>query len=63
MGRSRVSRSRSFEGAYQDSFRDQFPAQLYTDPGVDTHWWIQMRRDIQNGDLVVPPGEYFVLGR
>jgi signal peptidase I len=51
-----------FEGAYQDNFRDQFPAKLYTDPGVDTHWWIQMRHDVQNGELVVPPGKYFVLG-
>ena len=45
-----------FEGAYQDNFRDQFPAKLYTDPGVDTHWWMQMRHDVQNGELVVPPG-------
>jgi signal peptidase I len=51
-----------FEGAYQDNFRDQFPAKLYTDPGVDTHWWMQMRHDVQNGELIVPPGEYFVLG-
>jgi signal peptidase I len=51
-----------FEGTYQDSFRDQFPAKLYTDPGVDSHWWMQMRHDVQNGELVVPPGKYFVLG-
>ncbi len=51
-----------FEGTYQDNFRDQFPAKLYTDPGVDTHWWMQMRQDVQNGELVVPAGKYFVLG-
>ncbi len=51
-----------FEGAYQDNFRDQFPAILYTDPGVDTHWWMQMRHDVQNGELIVPPGMYFALG-
>ena len=51
-----------FEGSYQDSFRDQFPARLYTDPGVDTQWWIRMRQAVQNGELVVPPGMYFVLG-
>jgi signal peptidase I len=51
-----------FEDASQDNFRDQFPAKLYTDPGVDTRWWIQMRHDVQNGELVVPPGKYFVLG-
>ncbi len=51
-----------FEGAYQDNFRDQFPATLYTDPGVDTHWWMQMRQDVRNGELIVPAGMYFVLG-
>ena len=51
-----------FEGTYQDTYRDQFPAKLYTDPGVDTHWWIQMRQYVHNGELVVPPGMYFVLG-
>jgi signal peptidase I len=51
-----------FEPAYQDSYRDNFPTRLYTDPGVDTRWWRQMRADVQNGDLVVPPGQYFVLG-
>jgi signal peptidase I len=51
-----------FEGTYRDSFRDQFPAKLYTDPGVDTRWWMQMRHDVQNGELIVPPGKYFVLG-
>jgi signal peptidase I len=51
-----------FDGAYQDSFRDQFPARLYTDPGVDTHWWIQMRSEVKDGELVVPPNLYFVLG-
>lgn len=51
-----------FEGSYQDSFRDQFPARLYTDPGVDTHWWMLMRQAVKNGELLVPPGMYFVLG-
>ena len=51
-----------FEGAYHDNFRDQFPAKLYTDPGVDTQWWMQLRHDVENGELVVPPGVFFVLG-
>ena len=45
-----------FENAPQDSYRDQFPARLYTDPGVDTHWWLQMRNDVRDGELVVPSG-------
>lgn len=51
-----------YETAYSDNFRDQFPAMLYTDPGVDTHWWMQMRREVRDGDLIVPPNHYFVLG-
>jgi signal peptidase I len=51
-----------FENAPQDAFRDQFPSRLYTDPGVDTHWWLQMRTDVRDGELLVPPGAYFVLG-
>ncbi|MGA7523173.1 MAG: signal peptidase I [Acidobacteriaceae bacterium] len=51
-----------FEPAYPDNFRDSFPTQQYTDPGVDPQWWMEMRQDVQDGDLVVPPGEYFMLG-
>ncbi|MFP5229513.1 MAG: signal peptidase I [Acidobacteriota bacterium] len=51
-----------FEPAYPDDFRDSFPTELYTDPGVDAHWWMQMRTDVREGDLVVPQGYYFVLG-
>jgi signal peptidase I len=51
-----------FEPAYPDDFRDSFPTELYTDPGVDAHWWMQMRTDVREGDLVVPPDCYFVLG-
>ncbi|MBV8632593.1 MAG: signal peptidase I [Silvibacterium sp.] len=51
-----------YESAWADSFRDQFPTSIYTDPGVDTHWWLQMRADISNGDVIVPAGQYFVMG-
>ena len=51
-----------FEPAYPDSFRDDFPTQRYTDPGVDPRWWQEMQNDVRDGDLIVPPGEYFVLG-
>ncbi len=51
-----------FESAYADDFRDNFPTELYTDPGVDAQWWMEMRRNVREGDLVVPPDEYFVMG-
>jgi signal peptidase I len=52
----------AFEPAPADSFRDNFPAQAYTDPQVDPGWWRLMQSLTHNGELVVPPGEYFVLG-
>ena len=45
-----------------DGFRDNFPRMQSAEPGIDTRWWIEMRHRIDHGDLVVPPGEYFVLG-
>lgn len=52
----------AFEPAPPNSFRDNFPARMYTDPEVDPDWWRQMESLTRNGDLVVPAGEYFVLG-
>jgi signal peptidase I len=51
-----------FEPAASNPFRDDFPAKIYTDPQVDPLWWRQMQNLTRNGELVVPPGEYFVLG-
>ena len=52
----------AFEPAAPNPFRDNFPAKFYTDPEVDPVWWRQMQRITSDGELVVPPGEYFVLG-
>lgn len=46
----------------QQAVRDQFPPSIYTDPGMDPRWWIALRRDVQNGEYVVPARSYFVLG-
>jgi signal peptidase I len=51
-----------FEPAAENLFRDDFPAKVYTDPEVDPVWWKQMQSLTSDGDLVVPNGEYFVLG-
>ncbi|AXC10789.1 Signal peptidase I [Acidisarcina polymorpha] len=51
-----------YRGNYPDSFRDQFPTGQFTDPGVDSHWWLNVRRNLQDGEIVVPKGHYFVLG-
>ena len=52
----------AFEPAARNPFRDEFPAKVYTDPQVDPAWWRQMQSLTSDGELVVPKGEYFVLG-
>ena len=52
----------AFEPAGPGLFPDQFPAKVYSDPQVDIGWWKQMQSLTKDGELVVPPGEYFVLG-
>lgn len=52
----------AFEPAPPNPARDNFPAQIYTDPQVDPDWWRQMQSLTRDGELVVPAGEYFVLG-
>jgi signal peptidase I len=52
----------AFEPAAPNPFRDNFPGAVYTDPQVDPEWWKLMQSLTRGGDLVVPPGQYFVLG-
>jgi signal peptidase I len=52
----------AFDPAARTPFRDGFPANLYTDPNVDMDWWKQMQSLTRDGELVVPAGQYFVLG-
>jgi signal peptidase I len=52
----------AFEPAEPNQFLEVFPARIYTDPEVDPAWWRRMQGMIQNGELTVPPGQYFVLG-
>jgi signal peptidase I len=52
----------AFEPAPPNPFRDNFPARVYTDPQIDPDWWLEMQKLTSNGELVVPKGEYFVLG-
>jgi signal peptidase I len=45
-----------------DNFRDNFPRFQSADPEIDSRWWIRMRSLIDNGDLIIPTGNYFVMG-
>lgn len=52
----------AFEPAAPNQFRDHFPGKVYTDPNIDPEWWRQLQSLTRNGELVVPAGEYFMLG-
>jgi len=45
-----------------DNFRDNFPRFQSADPEIDSRWWIRMRGLIDNGELIIPTGNYFVMG-
>jgi signal peptidase I len=49
--------------ANYDPYRDDFPAIPAANiPGVTAEWTLDLPTHIQNGDLVVPPNHYFVMG-
>ncbi len=52
----------AYEPAPPNFARDNFPARIYSDPEVDPEWWRQMQSLTSNRELVVPQGQYFVLG-
>jgi signal peptidase I len=44
-----------------NAFRDEFP-RLNLPYGLDSRWWLQMQRLVEDGQLIVPSGHYFVMG-
>lgn len=52
----------AFEPAPPSPFRDNFPGKVYDDPNIDPAWWQQLQSLTRNGELVVPRGQYFMLG-
>jgi signal peptidase I len=45
-----------------DSYRDNFPSGNYISPDVNSTWWLQLQKIVHEGEITVPPGQYFVLG-
>jgi signal peptidase I len=45
-----------------DSFRDEFPSQRSISPNVTSSWWAEIPLLTRRSDLMVPEGQYFVLG-
>jgi signal peptidase I len=44
-----------------DLFRDSFP-RLDVAPGETADWWVMLRKLVEDGQLIVPEGHYFVMG-
>jgi signal peptidase I len=44
-----------------DGFRDNFP-RLDAMSGLTPEWWLQLRKLVENGQLIIPEGHYFVMG-
>jgi signal peptidase I len=51
-----------YSAVNHDVFRDDFPRLNVPVPGLQGSWWLQMRKLVEDGSLIVPEGEYFVLG-
>ncbi len=45
-----------------DAFRDDFPQLGMLTSEIRGDWWIQMHKLVENGQLIVPQGHYFVMG-
>src|SRR5271170_5267457 len=43
-------------------FRDDFPRLDILAPGMEGEWWLQMKKLVEDGELIIPEGHYFVLG-
>ena len=43
-------------------FRDNFPRSDIPAFGLEGKWWLEMRKLVEDGQLIVPEGHYFVLG-
>ena len=43
-------------------FRDNFPRTDVIAPGEEGKWWQEMRKLVEDGQLIIPEGHYFVMG-
>jgi signal peptidase I len=52
----------TFNWAWRDRFRDNFPDGGFYGDRISEKWFLQAQRLMDDGELVVPEGSYFVLG-
>jgi len=43
-------------------FRDNFPRTDIPAYGLEGKWWLEMRKLVEDGQLIIPEGHYFVMG-
>ena len=43
-------------------FRDNFPRVDIPAIGLEGKWWLEMRKLVEDGQLIIPEGQYFVMG-
>jgi signal peptidase I len=43
-------------------FRDNFPRMDIAAPGMEGKWWQEMRKLVEDGELIIPEGHYFAMG-
>ncbi len=43
-------------------FRDNFPRTDIPAIGLEGKWWLEMRKLVEDGQLIIPQGHYFVMG-
>ena len=51
-----------YSGRLRDLFRDDFPQLKMPVPEVEADWSQEMEKLVEDGQLIVPGGSYFVMG-
>lgn len=51
-----------FSWVQRDKFRDNFPNGGFFGDKISSKWFLQAQKLVQDGQLIVPQGSYFVLG-
>ncbi len=51
-----------YSSGMHDTFRDEFPRLNLPVPGLEGGWWLEMKKLVEDNELIIPQGNYFVLG-
>ena len=51
-----------YSSAVHDVFRDDFPRTNISVPDLRAGWSLQMKKMVEDGELIIPEGHYFALG-